>query len=313
MEAPQLNLKTIVEELIAGKAYYEAIEVLTKLREDAKTGANAEIYSKTCICHCGLMNFSAASRNLNNWKERAGENVDWAYWELKICLGLGVRIPILKAEEFLMSNLEKLSSEALKTDANKLLERLAKTWSSFQQEKMTTSSVTVDNGLKIEWNQDSHFVVLSFTDVSDDPMGAKPWDVTKTLVDFSGRKLDLKLNGVTAKVYDLFGEISPKESFYDFKYDNKVLVINLGKNIKKLSWTNWQLDTKGKTPIYPSSSKEQKNWDKIDKDIEIERKQNKEYDCEGTMHFFKEIFGNADPEAQKAMMKSYQTSGGTVL
>jgi len=31
------------------------------------------------------------------------------------------------------------------------------------------------------------------------------------------------------------------------------------------------------------------------------------------MAFFKEIYSNADPEAQKAMMKSYQTSGGTVL
>jgi len=31
------------------------------------------------------------------------------------------------------------------------------------------------------------------------------------------------------------------------------------------------------------------------------------------MAFFQEIFRNADPEKRKAMMKSFQTSGGTVL
>jgi len=31
------------------------------------------------------------------------------------------------------------------------------------------------------------------------------------------------------------------------------------------------------------------------------------------MEFFKQIFRNADPEKRKAMMKSFQTSGGTVL
>lgn len=31
------------------------------------------------------------------------------------------------------------------------------------------------------------------------------------------------------------------------------------------------------------------------------------------MQFFKEIFGNADQDKRRAMWKSFQTSGGTVL
>ena len=31
------------------------------------------------------------------------------------------------------------------------------------------------------------------------------------------------------------------------------------------------------------------------------------------MSFFKQIYGQGDPEKRKAMMKSFQTSGGTVL
>lgn len=31
------------------------------------------------------------------------------------------------------------------------------------------------------------------------------------------------------------------------------------------------------------------------------------------MEFFKQIFKNADPDKRRAMMKSFQTSGGTVL
>jgi len=174
--------------------------------------------------------------------------------------------------------------------------------------------VSTENGLKVEWLQDEFFIVLNLTDVSKDLEAAQPWDTNNTKVDFSGRNLTVHLNS-ESKHYELFGEINEKESFFEFKYENKVLMISMSKNIKKLMWNNWRIEKTfaSNAPVYPTSSKTQKNWDQIDKEIEIERKQNKEYDTDGTMHFFKEIFANADPEAQKAMMKSYQTSGGTVL
>lgn len=65
---------------------------------------------------------------------------------------------------------------------------------------------------------------------------------------------------------------------------------------------------------YPSSSKTKKNWDKIDKEIEQDMLKNPEqFAVDPGMMFFQEIFKNADPEKRRAMMKSFQTSDGTVL
>lgn len=64
-------------------------------------------------------------------------------------------------------------------------------------------------------------------------------------------------------------------------------------------------------PAYPTSSKSgAKNWDKVvledldDKD---------EIEGDETSHFFKKLYKDATAEQQRAMMKSYQESGGTVL
>jgi suppressor of G2 allele of SKP1 len=64
-------------------------------------------------------------------------------------------------------------------------------------------------------------------------------------------------------------------------------------------------------PSYPTSSKKgAKNWDKVAKDDLGD-----EDDVEGdeTTRFFKQLYKGAGEEQQRAMMKSYQESGGTVL
>lgn len=64
-------------------------------------------------------------------------------------------------------------------------------------------------------------------------------------------------------------------------------------------------------PVYPTSSKSgTKNWDKVAAE-DLDDKD----DIEGdeTSAFFKRLYKDATPEQQKAMMKSYQESGGTVL
>lgn len=66
--------------------------------------------------------------------------------------------------------------------------------------------------------------------------------------------------------------------------------------------------------LYPSSSKVRRNWDKIDKEIEGDIiKHGEEYGEDPSMNFFKQIFNQGDEEKRKAMIKSFQTSGGTVL
>jgi len=64
-------------------------------------------------------------------------------------------------------------------------------------------------------------------------------------------------------------------------------------------------------PAYPTSSKSgAKNWDKLATE-DLDDKD--DMDGDETSHFFKQLYKGASAEQQRAMMKSYQESGGTVL
>ena len=92
------------------------------------------------------------------------------------------------------------------------------------------------------------------------------------------------------------------------------------------------------TPAYPTSSKSgPKNWDKLASDLTKKKpkpkpddKDDAEADCKGDSNaqdddymsddegdavngFFKKLYGNADPDTRRAMMKSYTESNGTAL
>lgn len=81
-------------------------------------------------------------------------------------------------------------------------------------------------------------------------------------------------------------------------------------------------------PVYPTSSKSgPKNWDKVANDLSKKPKKDTQEGEEGasddvgmeeeegdpTTNFFKTLYKGADPDTQKAMMKSYQESNGTAL
>lgn len=81
-------------------------------------------------------------------------------------------------------------------------------------------------------------------------------------------------------------------------------------------------------PVYPTSSKSgPKNWDKVVSDLSKKPKKDAKEGEEGasedagiedeegdpTTNFFKMLYKDADPDTQKAMMKSYQESNGTAL
>ena len=64
-------------------------------------------------------------------------------------------------------------------------------------------------------------------------------------------------------------------------------------------------------PAYPTSSKSgAKNWDKV---IVDDLGAEDDFEGDETTRFFKQLYKDAGPEQQRAMMKSYQESGGTVL
>lgn len=63
--------------------------------------------------------------------------------------------------------------------------------------------------------------------------------------------------------------------------------------------------------FYPSNSHVKRDWNKIDKELEKELQKNPEEDAMNKL--FKQIYANGNEETKRAMVKSFQTSGGTVL
>ena len=65
-------------------------------------------------------------------------------------------------------------------------------------------------------------------------------------------------------------------------------------------------------PAYPTSSKKKTNFSQLDKEMDKDLKKDKA-EGDALNDLFKQIYGRADEATKRAMIKSYQTSGGTVL
>ena len=64
---------------------------------------------------------------------------------------------------------------------------------------------------------------------------------------------------------------------------------------------------------FPSSSKTYTDWDKLAAEVTKEEAEEKPEGDEALNKFFQNIYGKGSDEQQRAMMKSFQESGGTVL
>ncbi|CEM12117.1 unnamed protein product [Vitrella brassicaformis CCMP3155] len=70
---------------------------------------------------------------------------------------------------------------------------------------------------------------------------------------------------------------------------------------------------KGEARQYPSSRAQKKDWEQIDKELEDELKAERPEGEAALNALFREIYAKGDEDTRRAMVKSFQTSGGTVL
>src|SRR5689334_6889188 len=64
---------------------------------------------------------------------------------------------------------------------------------------------------------------------------------------------------------------------------------------------------------YPSSADKKVDWDGVEKDVKKAEAEEKP-EGEAALHkLFQSIYKDADEDTRRAMIKSFQTSGGTVL
>jgi len=173
---------------------------------------------------------------------------------------------------------------------------------------------------KYDWYQNTSHVFLSFK--------IKKGDIRQSIeVCYGETALTLTNLGVQFANLKLSNQIVNHMCTYTCGL--KKIEIKLKKSIENFNWITLEASsaTTGlgvgvptmampintKVPDYPSSSKNKKNWDNIETDCEKELKAEKPEGDGALNDLFKQIYGRADEATRRAMIKSYQTSGGTVL
>jgi suppressor of G2 allele of SKP1 len=167
---------------------------------------------------------------------------------------------------------------------------------------------------------------------------AKNLDKESTSVHFTASTLQVKFHlpsgEIFHKTYQLFRNVDPEKCW--FKVLSTKIEVELF-SVEFVKWTSIEISesdpssssapaaaaiaaapmspTAVDTDInkYPTSGKTFRDWDKIEAEVvETEKNEKKEGD-EGLNSLFQQIFKDGTPEQQKAMMKSFTESGGTVL
>ena len=198
---------------------------------------------------------------------------------------------------------------------------------------------TAREKIRHEWYQSNETVTINLL--------AKGVPKDQTAVEIQDRSVSVSFPLQTGSIYDfslepLFAPVNTAES--KFRVLSTKIEITLKKRTASQKWANLEgveepaasqaetgddASTKAAAatgPAYPTSSRSgPKNWDKIAQSYQKPPAKSKKDEEEDDMYvddyedgdpanaFFKKLYAGADPDTRRAMMKSYQESGGTAL
>ncbi|TIB38497.1 hypothetical protein E3P77_00810 [Wallemia ichthyophaga] len=127
-------------------------------------------------------------------------------------------------------------------------------------------------------------------------------------VEFKERELFVNLSdNRQLHLAPLLYPIQPSKCSYTLK--SMKIEIELVKAVEGVHWSGLTQPADTQPQQHPTNTKD---WNKIAIEQDKEEKEDKNQDTNPD-DFFKKLFAGADDDVRKAMMKSYQESGGTTL
>lgn len=162
------------------------------------------------------------------------------------------------------------------------------------------------------WYQNATFITLSLE--SNTP-------IEKEKFEFVLEKKSIKLIHKVAQkaIFEMSLSNSIVPEYSKYSVINRRIEFNLKKEVENFNWITVDRKKVEETSStfkqsYPTSSKKKKDWDNLEKEINEELVSDAKTDPnEGMMKLFRDIYERSDENTRRAMIKSFQTSGGTVL
>ncbi|PNW75124.1 hypothetical protein CHLRE_12g513600v5 [Chlamydomonas reinhardtii] len=120
---------------------------------------------------------------------------------------------------------------------------------------------------------------------------------------------------------ELYGKVIPEQCKYEVLSTKLEIVLVKADNLQwgsleksdKVAAPNYSTPGTEAPRTYPTSTKKQKDWSKVESELN-ELEQKGELDMGDPLNnFFKKIFAQGDEDTRRAMMKSFVESNGTVL
>ncbi|KAI8933059.1 hypothetical protein NX059_009705 [Plenodomus lindquistii] len=161
------------------------------------------------------------------------------------------------------------------------------------------------DSITVEFEQDSLFVSFpvlgssSDYNFNTDPLYASI-DPSQSKYRVTPNKIEITLR-----------KASPGAKWHALESDREVAADESNKTSIPSHVLSNKASEKPAGPVYPTSSKTgPKNWDTV---VQADLDDKDELEGDETSAFFKKLYSGATEEQQRAMMKSYSESGGTVL
>lgn len=293
------NLLSGTKAFILGKLN-TAITSFEKLINDSNTG-NSDIvlgYLYRGTCYLQIKNYEKAIDDFEN-----GLKINPDSFELKYKLG----IAHFKAGHFeisdktfraaLISSTNSEEREKLVLWQNKALVE-AEAIRRFIQQKI--GNIKFSNN----WYQTDSKVVITLDCNSI-------INKNSTQVKIDKRQVSVLIENI--KVHEISLSNAIEESSSTFKLLTQKVEITLTKEVKDFNWITLDSQSASEIQKYPTSYKKKVDFGEVDKQIALELKDYKEEGSDEMISFLKSVYSNASEETKRAMMKSYSTSGGTVL